>query len=198
MKLLKYQKDQIVRKFVAYTFEAKDKVLTETENKLAREAYEHFYDEPTRIRMNTLPAGWLQEISNIWINAGGYSVILHFPRDVYVRITHKREDQRRDLTDYDLINRIQIWAMATKTQKEEVSRLRSKLYSFLTNITTDTRLFAAMPEMKDILGKDFFGPQTTPVPCTALATTAQEILCTVAKARSEPRDGCCDGKLITN
>lgn len=197
VKIYQHQRDTIANKMVTYTFSAREKVLWEIEFALAREVYNIRYDEQTRVKMNALPDGWLSTTNNFTVNAGGYVVSLSFGSyedRVSFRVPYKDSHIRQDLTNQDLINRVQALAISQKRLREEQNEFRSKLWSFLKSITTDTRLFDLMPELKEVIGDNFFGnPQ--PV-STAIVTTAAEILCVVAKNRGEDREGCCEGKLV--
>ena len=50
-----------------------------------------------------------------------------------------------------------------------------------------------MPEAVDILGNNFFGSIEPP---SALVTTAKEIMCEIAHARNEKKEGCNEGKIV--
>lgn len=194
MKLANHHKSKVVDKFKEYTFSERKKESDKTMYSLAQEYYETTYGSEMITQMNALPKGWLMEENRIWVNAGGYSITLSFPENVFVRIPVCDRHNCPAAKDPKLIHKMQKWAMETKTLQEEKSKFGFKMHSFLGNITTDAKLFAAMPEAKNILGVDFFGQSA--VPCTALVTTAKEILCVVAKERGEDREGCCNGKLV--
>lgn len=192
MRLYLYEKRKIVARFEDYTFAAREKVLDETRNALATEVYEGLYDLATRVKMNALPDGWLPVDRTFYVNAGGFRVFLNLKdRCRFLTNTNTRDI---NIVDPVLIGKIQKWAIALDKFTEERNNFRHKMHSFLGNITTDKKLFEAMPEAKEILGESFFGVPTPP--CTELITTAKEILCEVAQNRGEEREGCCNGKLI--
>jgi hypothetical protein len=196
VKIYQSHRYNIASKLVAYTFDAREKLLHEREASLALEVYNTVFDEQTRLKMNSLPEGWLDTTTFVYANAGGYSLCLHFnhPCTASKRIPANRRHDRFNLTDQDLIGRVQTLANDAARFAEERNSFRRKIESFLKSVSTDKRLFELMPELKAIIGDNFFG---VPVPVsTAIVATAAEILCVVAKNRGEDREGCCEGKLV--
>jgi hypothetical protein len=194
MRLYGWNRNKITNRFIEYTFGVREKVLNETRNTLGMEVYNSMYDTATRVKMQALPDGWLPEQDYLYVNARGYVLNLQLGKKVRV-FARNISSGRTNLTDDAMITRLQNHAMEEERVREERSAFAGKMRSFLANINTDKKLFEAMPEAKDILGENFFGVPDTP--CTALVTTANEILCVVAKNREEEREGCCNGKLVT-
>lgn len=199
----------INNKIVNHTFEKVFTELADRSGKLAIRTYYGKYPSEKKafqlpikkiedIRMLDLPTHWMEYRNYIYVNAGGYNATLHFKVERPFPIKDKGNgnrwgQERLNVTDPVLILDIQKYLNDVEKAAEEKTNLQRKISSFLAAIKTTKELFAEMPELETILGKDYFVEVT---PTTALTTTAKEILCVVAKIREEDREGCCDGKLV--
>lgn len=198
MRLTQTLKTQIIHKFVEHTFSAREKVLNEEEHQLVYALYNAWFSKETQIKMNALPEGWLPNQNRFWVNAGGYSLYLNLPEGIKLKIPYHHDSEshtgRYNITDHDLIKKIQKHAGESEKLRADKTQFRNKMHSFLYSITTDGKLAELMPESKEVLGEKFF---KSDIPSTALVTTAKEILCLVAQQRGEDREGCKAGKLVS-
>lgn len=202
-KLLVWMKDSIELKLTDYTFEKMKSELIERKKALFLEVYFSMYNESARKLMLSLPAGMLREADSLHVNAGGYNVEVSTTDTIdgwhrsgdhpKYRVYHNLEN-RTNITKQSLINDLQTYAVGVKDYGDKTKEFRYKVRSAIKGFSTVKQFTEAFPDHETFLGKDFFG--RTVVASTAITTTAQEVMCTVAKIRGEDRDGCCDGNPV--
>lgn len=196
MRLYQTDRYHINAKLMEYTFSAQKKVMNEREFALADECFSSIYTEKEILHMESLPKGWLPIHYSFYVNAGGYHLDLHFRGEKRAPSNFRAGwGEQYNLTDPDLITRLQKFAQDKEKLKESEKLFRRKIESFLRSITTRKGLLVQMPELKDILGASYF--EEKKIPCTALTTTAKEIVCEMANFRGEDKEGCCDGRPTT-
>ena len=204
MKLLVGDKNDIQRRIVSYTFDAKEYLLLQQENLLAEEVWNERFSEADRLKMKNIPKDWLPTTTNIRTNVGGWYVDLSFQsmdpklKNSYDRflkrpVPNDADHKTYTIKDAGLLSKVQSFAQEKDKLNKDRSTFGYKIQSFLKSISTVARLFEEMPEIKEILGESYFTKKG--ISSMALAIRGTEILCEIASFRGEEREGCCDGKI---
>lgn len=206
-RLNQYDRHSILNTFLDYSFKEQNESNNEREAELANKARNHVLNKSIVFAGRTykefdfislLPDQYVAKSHLIWVNAAGYNAELHFSGNYHLpAIEHKMPKNnwgnRFDITDAKLNTEIQQLVQLKQKTQEKREHLRSKMRMFLKGIRTVKNLLEVMPELKDILGEEWF---SAPVPTTAIVVTAKEILCEMANLRGEQREGCCAGEVI--
>lgn len=163
IRLTVFRRQNILRKVVEYTFDETKKKIENEEISLVDKCFRYTYSQKELDLMNSLPKGWLSEIHNFWVNAGGQQMYFYLKPD--------RPDSVRCVPHNikfvvpfgtELCTDIQKFAQRKQKFEEEQRLFSNKFMSFLRSFSTLKRLKEEMPELEQIMGKEYFQDEVAP------------------------------------
>lgn len=199
--------------------------MAQRSDDLAERVRQEMFTPEEHKLLKKIPASWLPQESHIThINAGGWKVSLSYYRQIdrveaVKKITSDFMGYRyygsnnpiyylpqrtvpqvaREgdyiIKDTELAAAVQQFVQDLKAQDEETSTLFRQINSTIQGFRYLEDLLEAIPDL-NTLAPDL-KTQAIPAP-NALVTTAESLMCSIAKMRGDERDGCCDGKRIAD
>jgi hypothetical protein len=176
------------------TFEERTKDYRNEDAILFRLVAEDIYGKDDLKKIAKLPPHWFRRDRHVSANAGGFRYLAHVEENQAICVPYMVLDNvTHDLKSPDLIMRVQTHMRKVDTISEERETVYKAVYSLLRSCNTLEQFYVAMPDAKAIVGDKF----AVATPSQALTVTGDQVMCLIAKARGEAREGCCeDGTVI--
>jgi hypothetical protein len=181
------------KRILEYAFKGRESAMLTREKELFQALITHHVGKDTLAQISALPETWFPKATKVVVNTkDGWSGFVEgdglsfcVPYEGcsytgYVRLT---------VRDDELNERVRLFLLDREALKNDKSKLASDLSALLSTMYTFERLYEVEPDFEPILA-----PMLKVVPgakTTALVPLAGTIMCEIAKARGETREGCC-------
>lgn len=151
MKLTNWQRDRIITAAIASKFEKQEKDFVKREDTLARKAYNHLFDEPTRRKIKALGDKWFRHCSCLRFNVNGQQHYLNLADDKRLATPYDTGCGLLGVLDGKVGEEVTAFANEKEQARIDKRQAEAKLKSLLYSISTFKRLKELWPE-----GKDFY------------------------------------------
>lgn len=189
MRLTAETRARLAHHIVALTFKERTEELIAEEQALFTLCAENIYGKEDLAAIAALPEHWFKSIGHVYVHAYGYGA--HFDSRNYIRVPFRTISGDARIQDSPaLTTRVHAYLQAREKTQETKDTLRRTLDGLLRICTTLEKFYAAMPEAEAMVGDLLGKPEPK---ATALVVTGQQVMCIIAKAKGEEREGCCDG-----
>lgn len=178
------RRGKIVSAILDYAFKARHTEKTAEQARLFLAGLDDAFGADTMKKIKRLPPAWFRQTASARFNAGGFRVDLNGKAKVSVPFMEYGEIL--NLKSDAVIAQVQAWAQDGQALSNDRTRLERQLRGLLDNVRTVEAFLREMPEAEPMLKGIVWDLPTT----TAVAHTKESILCSIAKARGELREGC--------
>jgi hypothetical protein len=173
-----------------FTFKPAQDELKDREDSLYWQVYNFMHTQEEQRGMTALPDGWLRTHDCLRINAGGYSLELNHaerkpsPRFLERHFTEMRTycNSRINLTNPDLIDKVQKFSHDGKKQNEESEKFYYKTLSMVKSFRNWEDIFATSPDMEPFIRQ---WVNLDKEPAKSLAPLANDVLASIRQVRGD-------------
>ena len=194
VRLTNYDRQRIHKKIMNHAFGERWREAHREEGALFLRVIEHTLSAEDRDLLTKIPDKWLVQTTWLNVRANGWNVQLQFWKDDERCDFHGPVFLRNSkcVIVGDLGQEIQAASQRWEKLREENGSLHRELESLLAGCKTFAQVIERLPEMKDIISEILPEERQR----TEIVPVAASIMCKIAKARGEEREGCCDGAIV--
>lgn len=146
VRITKYAAEEISREALNQAFKKQDEELTAEENELLSRVWHHLFKKHKKDILS-VPKGWIKEVNNLTVNAGGWKITLRGSDENWrVPLVTSEYNHAFAILDEKLISEVQEFSKKKEDIKTKKERTRSTLNAMLLNAYSFNNLLKIWPE----------------------------------------------------